>query len=294
VKRWWRFIRERFEPLSHLLMIGCFYSANIALLKAIVFSTEPLEFFKLAIGLAVTVLFFFHLRLFDEIKDYATDQEVNRDRPLPRGLIRMSEFKAVLWSVLVLELVLTSLLGWHITAAFLIPWFYSILMYREFFIGGWLRPKMEAYAISHTFVSALLALFFASLVGNVPVAFLPIAVIWVALNNWMIFNTFEFARKTFGRDEERSHVESYSKRWRPVGAALWVGFFVLMSLALLYRLNDLGGWGLDFKIGVAATTSAVLLAGILYSAQPSIRAAKVFRSVASLYLIAINLVIVFL
>lgn len=293
IQRWYQFMRERFDPLSHIIMIAVFFGANAVLLQTFLFHDPATFLFGRATttGL-IAFLFFFHLRLFDELKDYQTDCEVNRDRPLPRGLISLGEFKTALWMVIATELALATLLGMKALTAFLIPLIYSILMYREFFIGNWLRPKMEAYAISHTFVSGLLAVFFGSALFNVSLAEQAWPIFLVIGNNWMIFNTFEFARKTFGQAEERANVESYSKRWKPLGAFLWTFAFTSLSMMMLSKLQQLMGWKEYFLYLLASITALVWIAGAIYSFTPQDRWAKIYRATATAYLIFFNLIIV--
>ena len=45
---------------------------------------------------------------------------------------------------------------------------YSMLMYREFFLRGFLRPRLTTYAVVHTVVTVLLTLtLFAAFTGQV-------------------------------------------------------------------------------------------------------------------------------
>ena len=287
LKRWGLFIKERFEPLSHFLMIACFFGANYALDRAIIFSTEP-STGRILIAFIVTLLFFFHLRLFDELKDYQADLHINPTRPLPRGLIELKEFRIVLMSVIGLEVLLASLLGPHVLTALLVPLLFSFLMYKEFFIGNWLRPKMEAYAISHTLVSAFLALFIACAVTDSALGFLPQPILIVMFMNWMVFNTFEFARKTYSREEERENVETYSQRWGEWGASIWVFAFTFLAMIAVLRLNDLMGWKFYSLIILAGISLAPWVAGIIYSTQKTLKFAKLYRGICAAYLVLFN------
>jgi len=267
-------------------MIAALFIANFGVARN--FGDPKASSLQIAIGLFLSLLFFFHLRLFDEIKDFQTDREINRDRPLPRGLMKMAEFKRVLWSVLILELLL-SLTSGPASFPLLIAIGYSILMYREFFIGNWLRPKMEAYAISHTFVSSLHSLFLVSLSLQISIQYLSTQVIWLMLINWMLFNTFEFARKTFSREEERAHVESYSKRWGLTGGMLWSAFFILLALLLVIKLDQFVGWH-SSKIWILSGISALpLLSGCWMCISESTKSTKIFRAFAGLYLVLFSL-----
>jgi hypothetical protein len=96
---------------------------------------------------------------------------------------------------------------------------YSLLMYREFFIGRWLRPRLATYAVMHTLVACWIATWtFCAATGR-EFADMPASYAQLVFANWAVFNLFEFGRKTFGVEEERGPDESYSKRFGPVRAA---------------------------------------------------------------------------
>lgn len=289
-QRWWRFVKERFEPFSHGLMILAFFGANAGLAVAV--SGSGGTALELFLSLVVTGLFFFHLRLFDELKDLDTDNQVNRDRPLPRGLIPLREFKQVCTLLICCELLLSVWIGQAAFVACGIAIAYSLLMYKEFYIGSWLKHQMELYAISHTVIAGFIALFIFSAVTGVSPLNVPVLFAFVMLIDWMTFNIFEFARKTFGQEEEREGVESYSNRLKPFGAAASVWVFGVVSLGLLWRLQDELAWTSSLLISAGSVSIAVWLASLLYIGTNSIISAKLYRGISSLYLIAFNVVII--
>ena len=69
-----------------------------------------------------------------------------------------------------------------------------------------------------------------------------------ALVNWSVFNVFEFARKTYGRDESDGRAETYSERLGPLGAVLlslgWAGLAVFSDrLPIPHSHRDINGYG---------------------------------------------------
>lgn len=292
--RWWIFIRERFEPLSHLVMLSALFAANVALASSL--TGVKAGAVTLLLLFVIEILFFFHLRLFDEIKDFETDREINQTRPLPRGLIAMGEFKVVLWSVIAVEIALAAVVSMLTRSAvsfyfYVSALFYSLLMYREFFVGSWLRPQMELYAISHTLVSGLFASFLFLAVSPWGLSFARQDLLLSALMNWMVFNVFEFARKTFAPSEERPHVESYSLRLGGKGAVLITLIFVCLAFFAVYQMAQHLIAPPVFIPALGGVSSIVAIAGLVYAAKPSLRTAKLFRGVSSAYLILFNLVI---
>ena len=101
----------------------------------------------------------------------------------------------------------------------------------------------------------------------------------------MIFNIFEFGRKTFSTSEEREGVASYSKIFGRFGA---VGIVLSMSAISQYlfwrtHLKDLPGFML-----VAGIMALVLMfSGILYAFSNRTSFGSVYRGMSSLYIVVI-------
>jgi 4-hydroxybenzoate polyprenyltransferase len=131
-----------------------------------------------------------------------------------------------------LELVLVAACGAAAATAWCLAFGFSLLMKKEFFIGSWLAPRMELYAVSHTFVAALIGMTFASGLSGLTPWRLPTKLLWMGAINWALFNVFEFARKSYAPGEE-PRGETYSKRLSPAGAAaLTLSQFVIAGSVL--------------------------------------------------------------
>ena len=205
LKGWKALILERFDPRAYLPMILVFGAANCLYANG----TVDFPWGKFAAVLLLLLSFFFRLRLFDEIKDYKTDLKINPTRPLPRGVLSVKEVKIALAILIVFELLLSYALGLRVLEVHGVAIVYSLLMFKEFFIGDILRPHLTTYAVTHTFVSGLVGL--SAMVAMLGDREIYPQAIWFLLMNWMFFNLFEFARKTFAVSEERQNVDSYSK-----------------------------------------------------------------------------------
>jgi len=265
----WRiFQRERFPLHTHLPLILALLFAHITFTG--VSATHIAIFF-------VLLSFFFRMRLFDEIKDYATDCEKNPSRPLPRGVLKICDLQRVILILFGFEIVLTAVANPIALAVLLPAQGYSFLMYKEFFIGKILRPHLTTYAVCHTVIMvALSALCSAWLLKCFP---------WqLETRNWIfavgcfgVFNVFEFGRKTFAKTEERDGVDSYSKIWGRIGAVL---------LNLSQSLLGLGAMGYAYPyknfqwlLG-SAIIALLLIAGVVYIFLNTANAAKVYRAIS--------------
>lgn len=234
---------------------------------------------QVSIALLLMLSFFFRMRLFDEIKDYDTDLKVNPTRPLPRGVLSIIHVKRMIAILLLLELALASCLGPWAFGLHLFAVFYSLLMYEEFFIGDLIRPHLTTYAVMHTLVSVFLGVSAASSALAIQNGQFVAAHISFFLMNWCFFNLFEFGRKTFSSEEERSGVDTYSSLFGGKGAvALCVSQGVLGILLL--------GYSAHFAMGVFWISLSIFsVVGLNYLFRPQAKNAKLFRAACGVYLL---------
>ncbi|MDD3147228.1 MAG: hypothetical protein PHD82_08000, partial [Candidatus Riflebacteria bacterium] len=162
-------------------------------------------------------------------------------------------------------------------------------MRMEFFIGDWLRPQLELYAITHTFSAAMISLLIHTVVCFSDAARADRGTLLFALGNWFVFNVFEFGRKTFAVEEERDGVDSYSARLRPWGAVTLLLVNVAAAyLAFYFAATAKFAALADFRLlaPAAAVTLLVAIAGAVYAARPEKAFAKLYRGMVTFYLLA--------
>ncbi len=288
--RWHTFSRERFPLPRHIVLIIFYFSAN-ALVALRSSGLDPQLSVKNILPAFVILCIFLHLRIFDEIKDYKNDLIVHKYRPLARGLIRVGEAKATAFGLIILELVLSVFINSAAFIAVTCTVIYSLIMYREFFIGNCLRPKMATYALAHTLVSCWMSLFaYSSITGRHFWAITSIYGMFV-LVNWMIFNIFEFGRKTFGKEEEQELVESYSKRLGPARAASNVVIMAVVAILVAFRL----GWyfllGPAYLVSMSLLFVITIISAVRYGYTNSRTAAGFFRGSCSAFILLYNVII---
>jgi 4-hydroxybenzoate polyprenyltransferase len=245
----------------------------------------PLPLLLLA-GLS-TLAFFFKLRLYDELKDHEEDAQVYPDRPLVCGVLQPKHLKIGIAVCFAVELAGMGVLGAGALAGMGMTIAYSMLMYREFFLSGFLRPRLTAYAVVHTVVTVLLThTLFAAFTGQAPWKLDGRA--WrFALGSWCLFNLFEFGRKTFAAEEERDEVNSYSKVWTRWGAVAlaWIMAGAATWLMLgehLAHSRLLLGWA-------AAIGTLLLAAGLAYGLLNRPPFGQVYRGATSGFLVLLYL-----
>ncbi len=211
---------------------------------------------------------------------------------MARGLVSRKELKFGMIVCLAIVFASFGAAGWPAWCTVAAAVAYSWLMYCEFFIGDWLRPKLTTYAVSHTAVSVLLsAAMLSAMTGRYP--WVLTTQHWLfALNSWLLFNTFEFGRKTFLSNEERDKAPSYSKIFSRYGAVAMVLTMAAGSLALL--------WGYfppsrTAPVSVPQTAMAALTAilaavGLAYAVLDRQPWGKAYRGLCSAYLVLMCMV----
>lgn len=286
LQRLLRWSDERF-PLSHGLLFAAMYGAT--LLVAASSATEAAVTVGASdiAGFFALWCFFGLLRVFDEHKDYELDCLNHPERVLQSGQISLAHLRGV-GGVATLLMLAASLYAdrWQIgavTQAWLLVMIWSGLMAREFFIGDWLQRHLVLYATSHMAVMPLVAIWVAAFGGPSNPATLA------ALGAMLFFGgaTFEVTRKTRGPEEEREHVDSYSKVFGPRAAAVLalIGFALSTAcqLTLVTWLGGTVGW---WQAALCLPLVAVQLSLMLFMAKPSEPARERNEAVVALSMIA--------
>lgn len=283
MKNWLIFIKERFEPISHSIMILVFILVHYLITKKLGISgSSNIDLAILLIGVS---LFYFKLRLYDEVKDYELDVVINKHRPLPRGLLNhQNMYNGMIFCILV-ELICFATQGLNSFISLSIAVLYSMLMYKEFFIKDKIRPLLTTYAIMHTIVTTLLSLAIFSFLSKL--SFIEVVqnkyFIAFAIVNWLLFNVFEFGRKAFATDEEREDVDTYSSLFGRKGAALLVISQRILSVGIILTLDIFQTKLIIYSF--TALLSILLIVSVKYILIDKAKNAKMFRMMSSVYII---------
>jgi 4-hydroxybenzoate polyprenyltransferase len=193
--RWLTYIRERFPLPTYLLLSGCLCWSGAALGHH---RQDARPWFgPAALGMLGLLLFFFELRLMDELKDFTKDQIAHPARPLPRGLITEREARTLVGVLLV------AMIGFSLVIAMLgqpeaamiygLITGYLFLMFKEFFAGEGLSRRPFVYGFTHQIIL-------------MPLVAFPVALfhhrLWAEPETWKLglsvlgaFFTYELCRK---------------------------------------------------------------------------------------------------
>lgn len=286
------YLAERFPLLAYGVLIVSYYSSNRFLALALTRPGEPMYYAPSSLlGAATLLLFFFHLRVFDEHKDYAEDVVHHPERVLSRGLVTLGQLRRLGIAAIVLEAALSAAAGPAAFAAWLAAFAFSLLMLKEFFVAHWLRRRFLLYATLHMLVMPLLAaLVFSFTTGRWPWQAPGWFWVYAFVGFFVTFN-WEVSRKIRAPEEEREGVTTYTRIFGTYGAA-WV---VLGIRAVDTLLVALVGWHLDlpawFYAALVALYAVCLVGFLDFRLRTTPKTARRMEQYAGMYVIAFDLIL---
>lgn len=253
--RWRRYFAERFPPLQHGLLIAVFCFGVQAYTGQLAAPGQGLAGISLAVAFVTSFLLILQLRILDEFKDAAEDARWRPYRPVPRGLVTLSDLRN-LWLISAgLEAAGALWLAPGLMGGLLAIWIYSGLMGVEFFVRDWLKAHALAYMGSHIVIVPLIAAYVAAcrtLPLGMPLPLLGLA--WLLAASYFAFCVIEVGRKIRAPADEEEGVETYSRLWGMGGStAAWLAFMACS-----------GASGLLATVQIEATTVAAAGLGLVF------------------------------
>lgn len=293
-RRFYAYTQERFPLLGHGLLIVSYYSSNSLLAQVLTEPEKGLHYDRgSAMGAIVVLCFFFHLRVFDEHKDFESDSTHYPERVLQRGLISLRQLTLLGLLAIGFELVLAACwqpLGMPAAVVSVgLALLYSLLMLREFFCGTFLNRHFVLYALSHMLIMPLLAMIpFSFATGefmwNAPGWFW-----WYAFVGFFVTFNWEISRKIRAPQDEIEGVETYSSLFGPRAAATLVLVIRLIDTAMVSAVGIALGLSVWFFAAILTMLFATLYSYLRFLLSMNAASAKQLETVAGLYIIAFDL-----
>jgi hypothetical protein len=282
------YLREMFPPLPRLVSAALLYGSFTVLLARIHGLKVPLLSPLALVGVWDVFAMLLILRLMDELKDREIDQALFKERPMPSGRVHESDITSSLAAVSILFLGANAG-SWRTSLAASVVLFYAFLMFKFFFIPGYLRAHLLPNLATHNPIVALMLLQLVALFSVQAglrwkdVRWVPVLVA-VAMN-WAMLLAWEISRKIRSREEENAYV-TYSRIFGPAGAAAVTG--VAQTVTLLLGLHFFSGLGLARLPLVLMATGylATLAALIRFAIWPSPATSKL-RPFAEAYILSV-------
>lgn len=214
LKKYYLYTKERFPlPATFSYAAALYYMSYF--FPGVLNNRNPVNLSESIIGCLVFFMALFQIRILDEHKDYSKDVIAHPERMLSRGAITLAELRKLLYAMIALQAGMALYLGRAPFMVWLAMQAFTLLMFKEFFVPGFLNRHMGIYLLSHQ-ISVPLALllgisqrvdlrYLASVRPVVPGLFL--------FGSMMATINFEIARKTWSADREHEQADSYTKVW---------------------------------------------------------------------------------
>jgi len=300
MNRWWIYQKERFPLIAHGPLIAAFSASAVSYSALLRGPGELPRWESYVVAFLVSMGSFLLLRIADEFKDAEEDARWRPYRPVPRGLVTLSELRCIGIAVAVAQFVLSAWWSWRITGAgsvfypqllglLAVTWIYFGLMSKEFFAREWLKARPVVYLFSHMAIMPLVD-WFATGCDWVPAGDrMPAGLFWFLAASFFNGVVIELGRKIRSPEQEEAGVETYSFLWgRPVAVASWLA---AMAATLACALMAAGRIGFTAEVawvlGVLWVGAAVL--GWIFLKTIKGKLAKGIEAMAGVWTLALYL-----
>lgn len=280
------YLKERFPLPNHICMVVIYFLANQFLAQVLGNPGQPLRigWFTL-LGMVFLFCIFFHLRVFDEHKDYEDDCQHYPDRILSRGLITLGHLKILGGVAILLELGCAAVSGWPAVVAVGATILFSWVMLHEFFVRDWLRAHFIIYAISHMLIMPLMTATIFSFTMQRPFWEAPWLFWAYAAADFFAFANWEISRKVRLPEDEIEGVSSYSKEFGMFKACNVVVGLRVLNTVLAWIVGIYLDLGLFYYAGLVVLFIVSLLGVVRFRLKPTRKTAANLEAYGGGYII---------
>jgi 4-hydroxybenzoate polyprenyltransferase len=281
--RWWIYQKERFPVAAHGPLVAVFSYSALSY-------SALLSHFPHAPGIAPAVVafltalcIFLQLRIADEFKDFEDDSRYRPYRPVPRGLIKLSELAVVFVIASAIQIALAIWLHPALISVLLVVWIYLGLMSKEFFVRRWLKIHPVVYLFSHMFIMPLVDFYVTACIWMPAVGVPPSGLIWFLIISFFNGIVLEFGRKIRAPEDEELGVETYSAMWgRKTASLCWLSAMVATAFCAWQAASLI-----RFAVPVAGVTSALIAIAAFvvhtFLLSPTTRNAKIIEGFSGIW-----------
>ena len=239
----YRFYKYQIERFPFAILIFTTFSivlgSFVIVLKDFNLLLQNLDL--LIIGTIICLLYTFHIRVLDEIKDNSFDNEFHKERPVQRGLISLKELKLIDKIFLLAQIFLlifinsiTPIIFWISTLL------YSQIAKQEFFLKNMIRNNFMIYNLLNLLQMFFLQMFLYSLLLKSiewTNPFLYVHFIYVLGKIFLV----EVGRKLKVKKLENKGKDTYSARYGIKNASfLYIAILIFTTMSYFQLLNYLG------------------------------------------------------
>ena len=295
--RWAAYQRERFPVLAHGPLILAFSSGAVcfsALLRArdTASAGRPsVAPASLVVAFVSCFLFFFQLRVSDEVKDFREDARHRPYRPVPRRLVSLRELQILALVGVAFQLAGAVSLSPRLVAPLALVWAFIGLMTKEFWLRAWLAERPVTVLWTHMLVLPLIDLY-ATACDWLPAdgaRDVGPGIAWFLAASFCNGMVVEIGRKLRAPPDEERGVRTYTALWGPRRAVTtWLAVMAATALCATAAAAHVGAARLVAALLGAIGLAAVLL-GTRLVASPAAGAGRRLETLAGVWTIALYL-----
>ena len=292
-KKWYIYQKERFPIVAFSIYI---IAIVLAPFKAsynavgVYFEIAPdnikYKYYLIIPMFIVCILQFLMVRITDEFKDYDEDCKYRPYRPVPRGLIKLSELKILFFKFSIIQIVLTFVFKANLINL-VIMYVVFFLLTMDFFMKKFLSKHMVIGLIFDELLMPAMVLYIASFVAyNVSALFISIPFIIFIFMTYMVSWLIEIARKIRCKKCEEKGVRTYTAVFGILKATLLLSLIELIILISFIFIVPM-----VFKIIGAVLFGLIFLINILFISKKTHKLSKLVELSANLYVIVLYVLI---
>ncbi|AHG89354.1 UbiA prenyltransferase [Gemmatirosa kalamazoonensis] len=293
--RWVVYQRERFPVLAHGALILAFSAGAVcysALLRARAHGTPPsAATASFVVAFASCFLFFFQLRVSDELKDFRDDARHRPYRPVPRRLVTLRELRGLGLLAALVQLGLALWLSPRLLLPLALAWAFVALMTKEFWLHAWLADRPVTVLWTHMLVIPLIDLYATSCDWLAAGAGRDVGagIAWFLAASFGNGMVVEIGRKLRAPHDEERGVRTYTAVWGVRRAvAAWLGVLAATATFATVAAAHVGAaWLVAGLLGTLAVVAVVLGARLV--SVPSPGAGRRLETLAGVWTIALYL-----
>jgi len=257
--RWWIYQKERFPILAHGPLVIVFCLA-VLLFSALQGDNSTLPSFAQITGAVFsTLIMFFQLRVADEFKDFEIDSRYRPHRPVPRGLVSLSDLARLAYVGAAIQFVIAISIDVGLVPILFCLWLYAGLMTKEFFVAEWLQRHASIYLVSHMLIMPLIAFYVSAFVWLCDCSAIPAGLGWLLALAFSCGLVLELGRKINTAEKERTGVESYSALW---GTSIAITLWALSVIAAVVTYSFAASF-ISASVSHLHLAAAVFLLGMI-------------------------------
>lgn len=275
MKKYLLYFNERFPIPGVILYSGSMYWVSYSFANLFAQRTNWFVI-DMILGMVLFFLVLLHLRLFDEHKDFDKDVIAYPERMLSRGVITLLDLRKILYPVLIIEAAISLYLGVIQFAAWLLILIWTLLMLKEFFVPQFLNKRIGLYLISHQLLVPIM-LFFTLTQRLSGISFGSheiTSIILLFIGSTCLTVTYEIGRKTWSKDRENEHADSYTREWgvaRTISITLVIALVGTMIFTYIMSIFEISIIYIAINILLLAVLSII---EVLFYKQQSINNSK--------------------